>query len=202
MLSFAYIMVKGSNALTQSFYAYQPHKSGYNFFGYFLIRNLLFQAEKKIVPYKTPWKDNYAHLLKSLWIDKKSIEGSFLNLRAQSKVTIRGAGVEGQESKKSQIWDPWLKAKNFCKIEGSYKSVRYLLKKQRYLTLLWDHRCLKHEAFTCGGELPYKDKYYKQKKFKVLYGTVEREHIKKVLYGVVEWEPHSSFKCWDMCFQP
>jgi hypothetical protein len=45
---------------------------------------------------------------------------------------------------------------------------------------------LKHEAFTCGGELPYKDKYYKQKKFKVLYGTVEREHIKKVLYGVVE----------------
>jgi hypothetical protein len=46
-----------------------------------------------------------------------------------------------------------------------------------------------------GGEFPYKDEYYKQMFFKVLYGTVEREHIKKVLYGAVEPEPCSSFKC-------
>jgi hypothetical protein len=46
---------------------------------------------------------------------------------------------------------------------------------------------LKHEVLTRGGELPYKeDKYYKNKKFKFLYGIVEQEHIKKVLYGVVE----------------
>jgi len=46
--------------------------------------------------------------------------------------------------------------------------------------------------FSPPGEVNFP---YKHKNLKVLYGTVEREHIKKVLYGMVEREPRSSFKC-------
>jgi hypothetical protein len=40
-------------------------------------------------------KTHYAHLSKSLGIDKKSIEGSFLDLRAQLKATIKGVRGRG-----------------------------------------------------------------------------------------------------------